>query len=194
VSSTLGGIRVLTCNGRGGMRRGGQVTPQWGEKRLWIARRFRWYLVEWRAREGYRVLAFRQPGQAESTTTLTWIDWETHMPPKRRAVASEGTPSIPLESESVVLHDFPAIREFLTCTVYEDMTPRQVGYLTIRTRGLVFEVTLYDYDSGQRMACQGRDLDEMFATAEMMLKAENAPWTPDNYLLSLVAKKPKKKA
>lgn len=193
MGATLDGDALLTAGGRAAIRRGGQRTPKWGEKRYWVRWRLRLYLCEWTPLGGTRILAHRTPGPSGATTPLTWIEWDEHMPPKRRAAPSEGQPAIPLESESVVLKDFPKLREFLTCTVFDDMSRRQPGYLTIRTRGLTFEMTLYDYDSGMRLAVQGRDIDEMFASAELLVSTENAPWTPDQYLLSLLAKNQKKK-
>lgn len=193
VGATLDGDTLLTAGGRAAIRRGGQRTPKWGAKRYWIRWRHRLYLCEWAPQAGVRILAHRPTGPAGVTTNLTWIEWESYMPPRRRAAPSADQPAVPLESESVVLNDFPRLREFLTCTVYDDMTRRQPGYMTIRTRGLTFELTLYDYDSGMRLAVQGRDLDEMWATAELLVSTENAPWTPDQYLLSLLLKNSKRK-
>ena len=190
---SVAGIPVLTWRPRAAIRRHGRTTPQSGERRYLIPRRLRWFLVHWVARVGYRVTAFGPPEWPPGQSHTLWSHEPTKPMLKRRQAPAEGAPSIPLESESVILNDAPLLRQFLTHTAYEDMTPRQPGYVTICTRGLAFEITLYDYDSGQRCACQGPTLDDMFAAAELVLGAENAPWTADNYLMGLLAKNSKKK-
>lgn len=188
------GIRVLTWAPWAVKRLGGQTTPRFGEKRYFVDRGKLWFLLHWVANVGYRVTAWGKAGwPPESVTDLHPHQSRSDML-KRRQPPQEGTPSIPLDGTSVILDDCPLLRQFLTHTAYDDMSPRQPGYVTIRTRGLTFEITLYDYDSGQRCACQGPSLDDMFAAAELVLGAEQAPWTPDSYLMSLLAKKPKKKS
>lgn len=187
------GIKLLTWVGRLCTGCRGQATPQYGERRYIVPRGKRWYVLHWLASVGWRVTSCGPPGLPAGAVRELWLHDQGKAMLKRRQAPAEGTPAIPLESESVILHDCPLLRQFLTHTAYSDMSPRQPGYMTIRTRGLAFEMTLYDYDSGMRLVVQGPCLDDMFAAGELMLGTDAAPWTVDQYLTGLLQKKTKKK-
>lgn len=113
---------------------------------------------------------------------------------KRRTPPAAGLPALPLEDQSKVLHKFPLIREFLSSTAYEDQSPRQPGYFTLRNRGGSYEVTVYDPDAGLRCAVRAMTLDDVLAATELLLGAAEAPWETDRWLTEQLAKNRKKRA
>jgi len=113
---------------------------------------------------------------------------------KRRQAAVVGTTIVPpLPATSTLWPKLPALRAFLTETAYDDNTPRTPGYVTVRNRVTTFEVTVYDPDSGTRLAARGPDLDTALSLVEKLLTTDEAPWEPDNWLQSQLGKKSKKK-
>ncbi len=113
---------------------------------------------------------------------------------KRRNAPLGGGAIVPaLPMASTILAKLPAVREFLTATEYEDHSPRQPGYVTLRNRTTTFEVTLYDPDAGARLAVRGPDLDKTLLLVEQLLGVEEAPWELDGYLQEQLARRAKKK-
>lgn len=99
----------------------------------------------------------------------------------------------PAPMTSVLLAKLPAIREFMSATQYDDGSPREPGYMTIRTWGTQWQVTVYDPDSGARMPVRAPELDKALLLVEQLLGVEEAPWEIDRYLSEQLAKKSKKK-
>lgn len=187
------GITVLRWLGRIAKPSRGCTTPLYDETKRIVARGKRWFLVHWVPRKGYRVTSYGLPGLPDGVLTPLWTHDGNRAMIKRRQPPQKGQPAIPLAGDSVILELCPLLRQFLTHTAYEDMSPRTPGYFTIRTRGLAFELTCYDPDSGMRLACSGPSIDDMFSACELLLGAEHAPWTTDNYLTDQLMKKQTKK-
>lgn len=103
---------------------------------------------------------------------------------KRRPLAAGVTPALKpaLPSASTMMAKSPALREFITATTYEDGTPREPGYFTLRNRGFTFELTVYDPDSGTRLAVRAPKIDDVLSMTEQLLGVEEAPWEQDRYL------------
>lgn len=100
----------------------------------------------------------------------------------------------PLPSKSMILGKLPTMRDWLTATAYEDGSPRQPSYVTLRNRGAVFELTTYDPDQGARLPVSGPEIDHVLLAMEQLLGVDEAPWEVDRYLAGLlVPKKGKKK-
>ena len=102
-------------------------------------------------------------------------------------------PPNPAPKTSIVLAKFPALRDFLTATAYEDKSHRTPGYMTLRTIGVAWQLTLYDPDSGARLPVRANDLDGVLSLAEQLLGVEEAPWEIDRYLSEMLSKRTKKK-
>jgi len=98
-----------------------------------------------------------------------------------------------LSAETKILTKLPQLVEFMTATAYEDGTPRTPGYIWFSNRGHLFEVTMFDPDSGGRMNVVAKTIDDVFAAADLILRAQEAPWLPDRYLTEQLEKKSKKK-
>lgn len=75
-------------------------------------------------------------------------------------------------------------------TTYEDSTPRSPGWVTIRTRGVVWEVVVKDPDGGASLTASGKSLDDALTLANELVGADNAPWEVDQWLQ---ARKPTKR-
>lgn len=111
---------------------------------------------------------------------------------RRLTSAAGDAPRPKLSGESAIFRKLPLISEFVSLTTYEDGTPRLPGYVTLRNRGHCYELTGYDYDSGQRLVVGALTLDEVWAALNGNLGADLAPWVPDDYLTGLLTKKKKK--
>lgn len=112
---------------------------------------------------------------------------------KKRDVGAGGTGHVPaLSAESKLLGKLPALMEFLTATTYDDGSRRTPGYMWVSNRGVAFEVTVFDPDAAVKLPALGRSLDEALALAETHLKADEAPWQTDRFLLSKRDEKKKK--
>jgi len=167
--------------------------PRAGEVFLRISDGSRWYHIQWLPREGYWVTS-AGTGATPGEGVYHWSPRFQSDAMKRRQVAAPGEHKLPaLPMASTILAKLPALREFLTATEYEDGGNRQPGYMTMRNRGTTFEVTLYDPDSGHRIACRGTSFDETLLLAEKLLGTPEAPWEVDQYLTDQLAKRSRKK-
>lgn len=111
---------------------------------------------------------------------------------RKLAGAAGDTPRPRLTHETKYFAKVPLVIEFIIATSYDDGSSRTPGYLTLRNRGHVLELTAYDPDSGLRLAVCGPDIDHCYMALNTLLGAENAPWVCDDYLTSQLAKKKKK--
>lgn len=191
---TATGTRVVRWHPGWTGKRIGQWLPRRGEKLLKIVMRSQWHLVQWLPREGYWTVSAGLVSDPNETPYYFAPRYQGDAV-KRRQAARPGDTVVPaLPSASVQWPKLPAIRQFISETKYDDGTPRTPGYLTVRNRVTVFEVTLYDPDSASRIATRGKTLDEALGLAEQLLGVEEAPWEPDAYLLKMMAQnQPRKK-
>jgi len=112
---------------------------------------------------------------------------------KRRDVStSAGYVVPPLSADSKLLAKCPALLEFLTATQYEDGSPRTPGYMWISNRTAAFEVTVFDPDGCGKLPVLAKTLDEAFALVEVHLRADQAPWQQDGFLLKKASEKKKR--
>lgn len=176
----------LNCSRR---RRAQHTRERWFS----IEKGQRWYHCVWRPYEGLRVFGRSAKGVAQAEVYyLTPALKEA--PLKRRIPSAEKGYVMPaLLSESTILNLLPTVCEFLTATQYEDGSPRAPGYWWFTNRGSLFEVILFDPDSGARLPVVAATIDDALMAAELALGTENAPWVPDRYLNEQLAKKSKKK-
>lgn len=93
---------------------------------------------------------------------------------------------------SVMLSKLPAIREFLSCTEYDDKLPRTVGALRITSRGTMWTLTLTDPDRAARLCVTDASLDKALGLMEQLLGVPECPWEPDPYAAERLGKKAKK--
>lgn len=170
-----------------------RLLPKTGEVVIHIETAGGWLVVQWRRHDGYWL---RKVGKAGVP-----IDRPLHVYPrpkvpkmKRRERAAAGLPLVPaLSNESVPLNDFPLLREWVSCTAYDDGSIRVPGYITLRNRGHSYEVTVYDVDEGLRLPVRGPDLDRTLMLVETLLGTQDAAWEVDDYLQSQLARKSARK-
>lgn len=74
-------------------------------------------------------------------------------------------------------------------TKYDDGDPRVPGWLSVRTQGSAWVVTLKDPDTATQMQCLGNTLDDALALADLMAGSEDAPWEIDQWAKRMGAKK-----
>lgn len=153
----------------------------------------RWYVVQWSPRVGWLLVSSGPTGTPVHEPDYNVSFEERKM--KRRQPPLEGGEYIApaLSMTSTILSKLPALREFITATSYEDGTARVPGYFTLRNRGASFEITVYDYDSGCRMAVTAPELDKALLLLETMLGVADAPWEQDRWLMEQLVKRNKGK-
>jgi len=93
--------------------------------------------------------------------------------------------------ESVVMGSLHNIIAHCATTRYEDGDPRVPGWITVKTFGSGWVVTVKDPDAGLSLSATAATLDDALALADLLLGSEDAPWEVDQFLQ---ARKPKKRA
>jgi len=94
--------------------------------------------------------------------------------------------------ESNVFKDLMPLVEHCSLKQYEDKTPRQPGWLTIKTQGAAWVVQVKDPDTCSSFNAVADSLDNALATAALMLASEEAPWELDKFLQAMAAQNRKK--
>jgi hypothetical protein len=188
------GHRVLWWRPRQCPYRVRQWLPQKREERYRVMKNGIWFVLHWRP---YHGLWAGSGGHGDRHDAApVWVYPRVQESTVKRRSAPTGgvviTPPIP--STSVQMPKVPMIREWLHSTAYEDGSPRQPGYMTIRNKVTVMEVTMYDPDAGARLPVRAATLDQALVLLEQLLGVEEAPWEPDRYLMEqLVARGKRKK-
>lgn len=177
----------------GRQRHGGQRLPFRGTRYLWIAHAGVYVHAIWRGGRGYRLLGLRKMLPPHYPYLEQWGTGWDQMPIKKRFRSEGPVLQVALDATTAILKKCPLLMEFLTATAYEDGTPRQPGYYTVRNRVIEFEITLYDPDAGMRVSVRSREHDKMFWGAEAILGAEDVAWEVDRYLTERLPKKKEKK-
>lgn len=94
--------------------------------------------------------------------------------------------------ETEVLREHLALVEHCCCLQYEDGTPRQPGWVILRTSGAAWQVTVKDPDSASSFTVVDKTVDGALGNAALLLGCEEAPWEPDAYLAKSHGSKTKK--
>jgi len=113
---------------------------------------------------------------------------------KKIALGLVGAPLPALPLETAVLKKCPRLMEHLIVTGYDDGTVRTPGSFRFDNRIIYLTLTLYDPDSGMRLAINGPTVDDCFALCEKLLGAPDCPWEVDRYLTEQLSKKEKEKS
>lgn len=94
--------------------------------------------------------------------------------------------------ETKLLHELPLFVQHLTCTRYEDGSPRKPGTALVKVIGSTWVVVLKEPDTALEMSCAGVTIDDACALAEILLGDPAAPWEPDPWAEKrLTGKRPK---
>lgn len=112
----------------------------------------------------------------------------------KRLVQADGPVLRPaLSAETRTLGKLSMLVAFIRDTAYEDGSARQPGYFWFTNRWSAYEVILFDPDSCSRLVVTASTIDDTLALAEAALRAPEAPWVLDQYMVDRAAKKGKKK-
>jgi hypothetical protein len=162
--------------------RPGQWVPPHRETWLRVLTPARWYLYLWVPHSAWYLQSSGTVDSPYDEPDYRVLVEELRV--KKRAPLVSGASAIvpALPSKSLILGKLPTVREWLTCTVYEDGTPRVPSYITLRNRGSSFEVTLYDPDQGARLPVGGPEIDHVLLALEQLLCVDEQPWEIDQYL------------
>lgn len=112
---------------------------------------------------------------------------------KRRSAETKATEVghlAPIESD--ILSKCHALVAHCAATKYDDGTPRQPGWWTVRTRGSAWELEIKDPETCCRLVIVQQTLDDALALAQTLLETEDAPWEADQWLTAAKAKQRKK--
>lgn len=187
------GSRVYDWRRCGRLKRGFQIVPTRGTKDYYVRHPRALILHRWIAHRGLFILALCD-AEPPHATRENWgfpEDWKMGV---KKRVQTGDLPTLPfLSVETTLMKKQPLLIEFVSATTYEDGSPRTPGYYTVRNRMIEYECTLYDPDSGQRIAIRAREVDKMWLGVEAILGAQDAPWEVDRYLFEQLEQKNKKK-
>ena len=187
------GITYLTWVGRAAIKRHAQLLPRVGLVTLIIRHRRREYLAYWRPWKGLLFRACRPSGSRDDINT--WgVEWGVPDMGFKRRVTDPATLTLPdLPNVTKTLGKFPTLVAFLTSRSYDDGGARVPGKFWMDASSSGFSLTLIDVDQALRIVVRAGTLDDVFAAAELVLGAENAPWEVDAFQADRQAQKKKKK-
>lgn len=138
-----------------------------------------------------RVSMWTRHGRAPGHVEQLLRRWEY---PSMKKVKREERASVKnlaaLETE--LFRDHLSLVEHCCCLQYEDATPRQPGWIMIRTSGAAWQVVVKDPDSACSFTVVDKTLDSALLNAALLLGCEEAPWEHDAYLSASQARAKKK--
>lgn len=161
-----------------GRKRGG-LSKEWTRRCVWIgAIRI---TLDMRVKDGYVPVAVKREGSAEREvwSVIAFKAARRRKVKKKIALSPAEVKRHLAPMETEVLREFMPIIEHLAITQYDDKDVRQVGRMTLQTKGSVWQVILKDPDSCQEMVVNGQTLDEVLALTARLVSSEEAPWQPD---------------
>lgn len=94
--------------------------------------------------------------------------------------------------ESLLFSKMHSIVAHCAVTQYDDGDPREVGWITVKTFGSVWQVEAKDPDTCQYIRVQQPTLDEALMMLALLLDSEDAPWERDVWAEQQRAKRRKK--
>lgn len=95
--------------------------------------------------------------------------------------------------ESSMFANMMSIVEHCALLKYEDGTPREPGWVTIKTNGSAWTVQVKDPDTACTFAATADTIDKALETAALLLSCDDTPWERDRFLVEQQSKKAKKK-
>jgi hypothetical protein len=81
--------------------------------------------------------------------------------------------------------------EHCAITQYDDGERRQPGWIMLKTLGSAWQIEAKDPDSGNKLPVTAATLDDALILMDALLRAEDAPWEPDAFLMARKAGKKK---
>lgn len=94
--------------------------------------------------------------------------------------------------ESTIWEGLMPLIEHMALRQYEDKSPREPGWVTIKSQGAAWIVQVKDPDSCCSFSAVGPTLDSALETAALLLSCDDAPWESDRWLADAASRKKKK--
>lgn len=94
--------------------------------------------------------------------------------------------------ETELFREHLALLEHVSLLQYDDGESREPGWFTLRTSGAAWQIVVKDPDSASSFSVVAKTVDEVLATANLLLGCDEAPWEPDAYLSAQSKRKGKK--
>jgi hypothetical protein len=116
-------------------------------------------------------------------------EWYVKKKGSQTAGASTAKHSAPIETE--LFRSLMGIVEHCAMTRYDDGDARQPGWVTVKTLGAAWQIQAKDPDGGCALTVTAASLDDALVLLDALLRADDAPWEPDQWLLA--KKKPSRK-
>lgn len=155
----------------------------------WMARK---WLLQWRPRKGICCLVCSPWGQQVTGLGGGRLEWEWPDMAIKRRKADEGTSPNLVEMSSAYLEKLLPLIEHCAARQYDDGSPREPGWITIKTQGSAWVVQVKDPDTACSFTSVAATIDNALETAAIMLASDEAPWERDAFLEAANARKKKK--
>jgi hypothetical protein len=95
--------------------------------------------------------------------------------------------------ETVLFSQHLALVEHCALRQYDDGSPREPGWITVKTTGAAWVVQVKDPDSRKSFTAVADTLDKALDTASLLLACDDAPWEHDAWLEKAYVEKSRKK-
>ena len=139
--------------------------------------------------KGICVVAVGPRGEVYSPANSAFRHLEVPAMKKKNVAASSGGAKHLAPVESDIMAQLMPLVEHCCLTQYDDGDAREPGWLTIKTQGSAWVVQVKDPDSGTSFSSVAETLDKALETAALLLGTDEAPWTPDQWLMKNKKKK-----
>jgi len=151
-----------------------------------------WFVLRQVPWKGICVIAEHEPGAHGHPGEVPSRVWEyPSMAIKKRDAAK--VEAIHLAAvECKTFDGLMPLVEHMALRQYEDATPREPGWITIKTQGSAWVVQVKDPDSVSSFSAVAETLDKALETAALLLSCDDAPWELDRWLQDAAARKKKK--
>jgi hypothetical protein len=163
----------------------------WRKPARWLGRRWTWrYLmlgrVGWevvsKAGWGHTVTVLNVEGVRVPLFNLSYVG-DLYQMIKRKVVGGgDGESKASADGTSKLFLRFPAILAHCTLTRYEDGTPREPGWITLRTEGQMWRCDVKDPDTASRLTVRQTTLDDLLSAVNVLLGDAETKWEPDQWL------------
>jgi len=133
---------------------------------------------------GYSPTALRRiDGSGLEVVTLFLPVMESRLKQRAPQATQGAGPSHLAAMETRVFGGLMNITAHCAVVRYDDGTPRQPGWVTIRTLGGAWQCTAKEPDAGCQLVSVANTLDDALAQLDLLLGAEDAPWEVDPWPL-----------
>ena len=204
--NAVGGVRIRsmedtqmpdswTVEARWPLRRARVRPNKWlpkGKSEFYVKCRSTYFGLRARSWAGIAVVTEWEPGTLPGLGRLPRRQWEyPQMGIKKRSVQVQDTQHLAAVESTYFTQLLPLV-EHCALLKYDDGTPRQPGWFTIKTNGQTWVVQVKDPDSCSSFNAVGESLDKALETAALLLSCDSAPWERDRFLVDSQARTKKK--